>query len=254
MFEAIKTIDIRKTFPGNYPFKNLLMGLLQIEPRQRLSATEALKSNFFNSVRHTYIDATHKEFPLKTLIMRKIYFEDIPERKWMTKYTFKYIRENPDVSPENLYPVIFHGLDLFEKYLYYLMMGEFTRDDSSSGKYISERETYLYLYTCFYLAHKYYAVTLIPYDFEEFFPDDLLTMELMEKAEEFERYLLEEVIDYKVFDYTLYEITEEMINNPQENDYNKILKEYLTVSQTTKKFNSYRSLYRETFFKKTLSH
>ena len=34
----------------------------------------------------------------------------------------------------------------------------------------------------------------------------------MEKAEEFEEFLLSQVIDFKFFEYTLYEITEEMIN------------------------------------------
>lgn len=251
VLSKIEEINLKKTFRTNYVFKNLLMGLLQEDPNKRLTASQALSSPFFDSVKEKYIDDVRKEFTPIPLKLRKISFENIPERKWISKYTMKYVSDNLEIDSDNLYPIVFHGLDIFEKYL-----ASIKSDDSCSkkslGKYLNEQETYLFLYTCFYMAHKYYAVTEIPLDFEDFFPEELITDLSMEKAEEFEEYLLSKTLDYWFFDLTLYEIAEERINNPEPSDYYKILKEYLIVTQKTKNYNSYRTLYNEYFFKKSV--
>lgn len=249
ILDEVQKIDIKKSFNAKYSYRNLLMGLLQEDPHKRLTATQALASPFFDSVRQKYIDNVRKEFPPVFIKLRKLSFEPLPERKWISKYTMKYISDSKDLDADVIYPIIFHGLDIFEKYLTYCKSQNII-SKKSTGKYLSEQETYLFLYACFYIAHKYYAITQVPFDFEDFFPQDLMTDHSMREAEKFEEYILSKVLDYQIFECTLYEIAEDMINNPQTSDYYKILKEYLALTQKVQDHNSYRSMYREHFFKK----
>jgi serine/threonine protein kinase len=247
VLKEISTIDVKKTFSSKLIFRKLLDGLLREDPNKRLTATQALEDPFFNSVRSKYIEPTRRDFQPIPIKLRKISIEDIPERKWITNYTMKYVSENSDYD---CYPIIFHGLDIFEKYLHHCKENS-NFSTKSIGKYLNEKEVYLYLYTCFYISHKFYAITEIPLDFEDFFPEDLVLDSNMTKAEEFEEYMLSRVLNFKFFEYTLYEIAEEMINNPDASDYYKILKEYLSITQKTENYNSYRSLYREHIMKKS---
>lgn len=250
VLDEISKIDVKKSFSSKYLFRKLLDGLLKEDPNKRFTATQALEDSFFDPVRTTYIIPTRASFPPSPIKLRKIHIEDIPERKWINKYTMKYVSANSDLECGNLYPVVFHGLDIFEKYLNHCKE-EGLLCDKTRGKYLHESEVYLYLYTCFYLAHKFYAITEIPLDYEEFYPDDLLDSTNMERAEEFEEFMIMRILGCKFFEYTLYEIAEEMINNPDASDYYKILKEYLLITQKTQSYNSYRSLYREHIMQKS---
>lgn len=252
VLSRIKKINVKETFKVRHTFRNLLIGLLQEDPNKRWTASQSLSSSFFDTVREKYIDSVHEKFKPVPIKLRKISFEDIPERKWISKYTMKYVSDNSEIDSDNLYPVVFHGIDIFEKYLASIRSDDDSCSKKSLGKYLSEQETYLFLYTCFYMAHKYYAITEIPLDFEDFFPEELITDISMEKAEEFEEYLLSKILDHWFFELTLYEIVEDLVNNPEPSDYYKTLKEYLIISQRTKNYNSYRTLYNEHFFKKSV--
>lgn len=246
ILKEISTIDVKKMFSPKFAFRKLLEGLLREDPNKRMTATQALEDSFFDSVRAKYINTARSEHPPIPMKLQKLNIEDIPERKWISKYTMKYISENSD---NDCYPVVFHGLDIFEKYLHSCRVKGLLAS-RSLGKYLNEKETYLYLYTCFYISHKFYAITEIPLDFEDFFPEDLAIDSNMEKAEDFEEYMLTDIINFKFFEYTLYEVAEEMINSPDTSDYYKILREYLSVTQKTQDYNSYRSLYREHILQK----
>lgn len=241
VLNEIAKIDVKKSFSSTYPFRKLLDGLLNMDPNKRITATQALEDSFFDTVRHTIIKETREKYPPDRFRLRKISIEDIPERTWIASYTMKFISENGDLDYHELYPIVFHGLDIFEKYLSYCSYKGAT-SDSSIGKYLRESEVHLFLYTCFYMAHKFYAIVNMPEAYEDFFPEDLITDENMDRAEEFEEFLLTKVLDYSIFEFTLYEIAEEMVNNPTASTYYKILKEYL---QRVGEYNSYRSLYRE---------
>lgn len=244
ILDEISKIDIKKTFSSRLGFRKLLEGLLQEDPNKRLTATKALEDPFFDPVRIKYIDSVRQEFKPLPIKLQKLSIEGLPERKWIQKYTLKYAT---DFKEYDIYPIIFHGLDIFEKYLHFCRDRDHEKD-RTTGKYLNESEVFLYLYTCFYLVHKFYAVTEVALDFEEFFPEELLNDQNMCKAEEFEEFMIFKVLDFRIFNYTLYEITEEMLNNPIDNDYYKILNEYLNITQSVteiKNYNSYRDLYRQ---------
>lgn len=251
ILNEIGKIDIKKSFGAGFSFRKLLEGLLHENPSKRLTATQALEDPFFDIVRENIINETRRKYPPEPIKLRKLVIEKIPERTWITKYTMKYINDNSKYEYINIYPIIFHGLDMFEKYLNFCSKNKIT---NSEGKYLSEKEVYLYLYTCFYISHKYYAVTEMPWDFEDFFPDNLIENDNMKKAEDFEEFMLQYVLNYSIFEYTLYEVADEFINNPDKNCYYKIIKEYLSItSEKTEKYNSYRSLYREKIMQKSKS-
>lgn len=247
----ISKITVKNSFSRVYTFRKLLEGLLREDPAKRFTASQALEDSFFDPVRSSHINPTRAAFPPIPLKLKRLYIENIPERKWITKYTMKYVSDNQEFSSGNLYSIVFHGLDIFEKYLRHCKNNGTETASNTVGKYMYEKEVYLYLYTCFYISHKFYAVVEIPLDYEDFFPDDLLEDDNMAKAEEFETFMLKYILEFSFFEYTLYEVAEEMINNPSDSDYYKILKEYLTVTQKQCDYKSYRDIFRECIMKKS---
>lgn len=255
IYEGIREGNIRAMSRTKQPYHNLLLSLLETDPRKRCSVSQALDHPFFNLMPEDLISNTRKEFPPKPLKLNHIFIEKITERKWINKYTSKFTSDHKDLNCEILFPTVFHGLDLFERYLMFCQKNNthLTRESKISGKYLNEQETYLYLYTCFYIAHKYYAIANYPYDYEDFFPEDICSDSTMKKAEAFELFLISKVIDYKIFNCTFYELEEEMNNAPDSQDYYRLLRNYLTTTQSLDQpishYNSYREMHRNHSFK-----
>lgn len=252
IYNSINVDSIRKRFRIKQSYHNLLLSLLEIDPRKRCSISQALSNQFFNSVSKTYIIPTRSEFPPSPLSLNRVFIEKIPERKWIEKYTMKFTTENRDLSCENLFPIVFHGLDLFERYLMFCKKNDNSKKTLKDGKYLNEQETFLYLYTCFYISHKYYSVSYYAYDFEDFFPEEITTDSTMEKAETFEMFLISNVVNYEIFHCTLYELEEEINTSPTFSDYYNLLKNYLhttkELEQDIEYYTSYRAMSRKHTF------
>lgn len=255
IYNSISEGNIRKRFRSRQPYHNLLLNLLEIDPRKRCSIGQALENGFFIPVMEEYIAPTRKEFPPSPMVLNHISIEKIHERKWIDKYTSQFVSENKGLNCEILFPMVFHGIDLFERYLTFCRRhgSDLSKESLTKGKYLNEQETYLYLYTCFYIAHKYYSVTTYPFNFEDFFPRDIMSDSTMKKAEEFELFLLSTVIKYRIFNCTFYELEEEINNAPTERDYYRLLKNYLHTTQHLEKevtyYTSYRAMQREHSFR-----
>lgn len=258
IYEGINEGNIKVTSRVKQPYHSLLTSLLEIDPRKRCSITQALDHPFFSLMTENLISETREKYPPKPLKLNHIYIEDIYERKWISKYTTKFVSENKDLNCENLFPIVFHGLDLFERYLMFCRKNNnhIIRESNTNGKYLNEQETYLYLYTCFYIAHKYYAIANYPYDYEDFYPEDICTDSTMKKAESFEYVLITKILNCRIFNCTFYELEEELNNGPTQQDYYRILKNYLITTQSLNKkvtyYNSYREMHRIHSFKDKL--
>jgi serine/threonine protein kinase len=239
-----KEVSSKKLFKSRFEYRTLLEGLLKIDPRDRLSATQALKSRFFDPVRAELIDPVRKDFPVEEIILERVTMDYLPERKWI-KETINDFLTRFDEDDLCVYPVIFHGLEFFERYLSWARENQPSLPHGSpdSGRYLKKIETMLYLNACLFIAHKYYSVVYPVYEWEQFFPEELRTAELAAKAEEFEEFIITEVLDYSLFRFTLYEIAEWFIETPSYKHYLQILKIYLNVSSWNN--GTYRRMFRE---------
>lgn len=249
ILNAISEMDIYKIYK-NETFEALLNDMLKFDHNKRITASEALNYSFFDPVRESIIERNRKIQPPITMKLRAMKISPSrDERKWIKKYTLNFIDRYSDSNCETLYPQVFHGIDIFEKYLEYVIKNE---------KHLNEYEVYLYLNVCFYIAHKYYSQTIVPIDYREFFPKNLSDEDSLKRGESFETYVIKEILKFQIFEYTLYELSEELLINKNtitSYDYYSLLIEYFKVTsdisiiKIDKKY-SYRSLFREYFFKR----
>lgn len=243
MLEIQKNINLRKIFKSNHDYRNLLEHLLELDPRERCSAKVALNSRFFDSVRSTIIDPTRKAHPPLDVMYNHVSIEDIPERTWCKEIIYNFMK-NFNQDDNILIAVIFHGLEIFDRYLTWAKeKSKRLKKEENNGKYLTKKETFLYLYTCLYISHKWYCTAILPIPVKDFFHEDLLNPEFLQKAEEFEEVIIKEVCDYSPFQFSLYEIAEEHIVNPTYKQYLDILNIYFGIKKWHK--GSYRQMFRE---------
>mgnify|MGYP002132562836 CR=1 FL=1 len=244
MLKLQQEASTKKHFKSRHDFRTLLEGLLKIDPRERFSATQALKSRFFDPVRIELIDAVRKDFPVEEITMNHVTLDHLPERKWI-KETINSFLTRFDENDLAVYPVVFHGLEIFERYLSWAIKNQpsLPQGAADTGKYLRKHETALYLTTCLFIAHKYYSVVDPVYEWEQFFPSDLRSPELISKAEDFEEFIITEVLDYNLFAFTLYEIAEWFIETPTYKHHLQILKIYLNIQSWDN--GTYRKMFRE---------
>lgn len=240
-----KETTSKKLFKESHDFREVLEGLLKMDPRERISATQALSKRFFDPVRKELIDPVRKNFPVIGIELERVTLDYLPERRWIKEIIQSFVKT---FKEENIgvYPVIFHGLEIFERYLVWAKDNQVSLPPSrgsDAGRYLTRDETTLYLYTCLFIAHKYYSVVDTVCLWNQFFPEGFRTIEHGLAAEAFEETMITEVLKYSIWRYTLYEIAEDYIEVPTYKDYLQILNIYLTIP--TWKNDTYRKMFRE---------
>lgn len=262
----------KKLVKYRHDYRYLLEGLLKIDPRARLTATQALKDRFFDSVRAELIDPVREEYKPIGVPLERISLEFLPERKWIKETIHEYLKSFGEGNVL-IYPIVFHGLDIFERFLQWNAKEEKSPPppgrvgtDFEAGRYLTKGEVSLFLYTCLFIAHKYYTVVDPIIDWEDFFPVRFCPVRYVEgpigkdgepelqeipdvpemgkaqiESEEFEKFIITDVLEYRIFRFTLYEIAEEFVEAPTYKHYLQILNIYLGIPSW--RGGHYRNIY-----------
>ena len=237
-FEGLTEPDVAK-----YPLeiRRLIVGLLRINPHLRMTATEALADTFFDPIREGITDVQMKynsdknSLPTLPLIRNR-------DKVLVCQKTMSFIKRISKKIQELVYPVVFHGVDIFERYL-----------EKSHISPIPERTFDLYLTASFYLAYK--LVNPVPISIGQFFEDDIDVTEV----EEIELKIIS-TLDGRIFSYTYHEIVDDFSVNYKGKFCDHLLKRYLhhhlnmkneTIEQDRV---TYRSLYRDYIQKMKLEY
>lgn len=253
MFKLQKEITSKKLFKDNHDFREVFEGLVKIDPRERISATQALSKRFFDPVRAELIDPVRKKYPPIGIELEEVVLDYLPERRWIKEIIQNFLKNN---RQEDLciFPVIFHGLEIFERYLSWAKDNQVSlppSHKSDSGRYLTKDETILHLYTCLYIAHKYYAVVDPVWQWDQFFPEGYRTPEHGAYAEKFEEIIVTEICKYSIFKLTIYEHAEDYWEAPTDKEYLQILNIYLNIPAW--KNGSYRKMFRDLMMSKLSS-
>lgn len=206
-------IDEFNSTQGSYTqFLDLLEKLLCFDPDERYDATKALSHPFFAFMK-PYIEEMRKQYPPVSPQKPNIKIINCIERAWVVELSFA-LYNTRDKYYWYKDGVLFHALDLFDRYLEWAFSSSnktITLNDSEtaySGKVHTREETELRFYTCIYMMHKYYSTMCCPIDWRSFAPEHLSTTVGEAKFEQFEKFLLKDVLNYKFFRTTLLELAD----------------------------------------------
>ena len=229
--------------PGSYDqFLDLLSRLLVFDPAGRYTASEALDHPFFAEYVPYIREMRIKHPPVPPQPAQElITIVECPERMWAARYIKEIYdaRKGPNVGVWYRDDVIFHALELFDRYLAALRTNTISVTDpipaitlQDRGRFISRETTKVYLYTCVYMMHKYYSTLNYPLSWDRIFPNELLDRKSQTEkiAETFEFHLVKDVLQYRCFNLTLLEMFDHFRVRVSEENVYTVLKFYLQRS------------------------
>jgi len=204
-------IDNFNLTSGSYDeFLDLLDKLICFDPDERYDCERALSHPFFSFIK-PYIDQMRKIYPPVSPSKPITKITKCRERTWAMEIAFGlYNNQRNYVWYKD--GIIFHAIELFDRYIKWMFSKNNTKihlrelETLELGRIHTREETELRFYTCIYLMHKYYSTVCCPLQWNKIAPESL-TSEINEaKFEEFEKFLLKDVLEYKIFQETLLEL------------------------------------------------
>lgn len=209
--------------PGSLnDYVDLTSKLLNIDPDKRFNIRQALDHKFFDWMRK-YINNMYEKYPITKLELPIINIYNCIERKWSFNIACEIYNQQANLKwyqPR----IIFHSLDIFDKYIDWLYKhNKYVNlsENEYQGRFHSYQEVVLRFYTCLYLIHKYFSTMTYPLSWKNFVPEEYTTEDCLKHAEEFELLIIKHVCVYNLYNETLLEaasyykqaITEEKIRD-----------------------------------------
>lgn len=228
----LKITDVKEfnDYPDSNPnsynlFIEVLDKLLQINPKNRITATQALNHSFFTGFKNI-IDWSRRHYPPVESPDHIFDIIQCQERKRATRLAC--ICYN---SRENLtwysHRIIFHSIRLFDEYLVYCHANQKHKTISEyNGKYLTYTETQLFYTVCIYMSIKYFSTLTTPISFDDFATEDYKTPEALAISENFEKKMLEHVLKFKVYKKTVFEAADYFHIKLSENKISDLLTKY----------------------------
>ncbi len=178
----------------------LFENMFTINPDKRWSASQLLKHSYFDDQRE-YIQSVQTKYPLcppnNTIIQ-------IANRKDRDEGARILIRGLTEFSKSIWYRhrTFFMAIDIFERYMKWV-------EKNQLPNYSNDEITFV-VYVCLYMAIKYYSVMNVSPEFSSLVGDKFSTPEYKKKGLELELKILDEVLDFKIFRKTVYEVADEL--------------------------------------------
>lgn len=220
---------------------SLLNGLMDFDDYSRIDATIALEKTFLNEF-EDYIERFRERYPPVPPKLPVVKIVKCQERYWISD-----IIENIYNSRKKIEwyrdKILFQAIDLFDRYIEWSFEREtkFHNETSNHGFITTKHDSFLHFYFCLYFIHKYHCSLKHPERWEDFAPSAIASEEYVHKYIDFEKFILEDVIEYKIR-ASLLEVSDEYGKLSQK-DIKKLLTEYASLEEWNN--GSMRALYRK---------
>lgn len=196
--------------PGRFAqFIDLLDRLIVFDPDYRYSATEALNHPFFDGFQE-YIQIVRETSPPVLNMDQKLVVRDCIERKWVINIIFNLFNNRSSLIWYRD-RILFQSLSIFDRYLNWAFENkeehEFETEDR--GRLHTQFEVELRYMVCLYVAIKYFSTLRIPISYDELAIDLYKTKEAYLMAEQFEITLIRDILDFCIYQDTIYEVADD---------------------------------------------
>jgi len=180
---------------------DLLRQMSRLDPKNRFTATQALNHPFFDEYR-TEI-AKSRKIPINYLDRYVLTINHCTERQWMLN-TIYSIFNNRSLYYWYSHQNLFQAIDIFDRLLNHLPVVN-TSESKYNGRYLSKTDTHIYTIVCIYISIKYFRVLQIAVPYSHVAATEYRDTRCMIKAEEFEKYIVSNVLKYKIYRPTIYD-------------------------------------------------
>lgn len=190
-------------------FADLLSGMLNIYPGERMTATQALEHDFFK-VFDDYKSDIKKYFPPQDVGEdKKIKIYNCIERAWAVNIAYKIYNNRDEYHKWYRDHIVFHAIRIFDQYLEYAFdnpkIKKREKVTKNSGILLTQFETNIYFYTCVYMVYKYLYTLGDGVSWDRIFPIQLAITKNIKLIEKFEQELLHDVLQCRMYDPTVLE-------------------------------------------------
>ena len=178
----------------------LFENIFTTSSEKRWTASQLLKHPYFDDQRE-YIQKVQSKHPLcppNNTIIR------IADRKDRDEGARIFIKSLTEFSKAIWYRhrTFFMAIDIFERYMIWC-------EKNKVPIYQGEDLQFL-VYICLYIAIKYYSIMNVCPEFSQIGGDKFSTPEYKQKGQELELKILDEILDFKVYRKTVYEVADEI--------------------------------------------
>jgi len=209
-------------------FIHLINGMLEIDIEKRLTASQCIEHPFFEGYREL-IDYTRAKFDIDntgqwvTKPIIRLEYKNNEVRKHAMEQFIKYynMRDNVPVYTWYTHQILFHAIDLFDRYNKYF--------DISIN--IDRKSLNIMILSLIFLTAKYFSI-LTGYKKIDDYNIDFKGSEMIDitkRVNEFEEKIIKEVYDGQIYIPTLYETAIEQLS---EAAINKIVNDIVTMRYT----------------------
>jgi serine/threonine protein kinase len=188
--------------------EELLIGLLRIDPKKRLSTTEALELPFFEDKRD-YINEMRKKYKPIAQYEHEYLIPVCQERKWMSSFVIETYNEK-NKNEWYQHRRLFHAIDLFDKVLRYFLRLEKCKENNNN--IWSKEKTKKFYYACLFYSVKYFATLEHAWNLTDLLPPNFNSQEIINDICEKANFILENILEFKFYRHTLYEAICEKIS------------------------------------------
>lgn len=227
-------IDFEKHCGPLSDYIDLMRKCLQLNPNNRPSLSEIMNHKFFKCY-HNFMKSVRKSF-ITVPENEQVIINQSKERTWGVNMLIELYNKRKNYRWYNDM-ILFHALDLFERYLYWVNSSENTKvvvyDDETDkrGKIHTQEESELRMLVCVYVMHKYYCTLEHPrrWDTLNFYESKYNNQDYYKEAEDFEYCLVKNVCGYKIFRNTIIEMIDKFNDKYSENLTYKLLLNYCKI-------------------------
>lgn len=201
-------------------FCDLLDKMMTLDPDKRLTASQCIEHQFFDSLKPYYTDM-RKKYPTVTEKDDYIVITDCIERKWASNIIIGLYNKRKKLKWYS-HDILFQSLRLFDEYLHYA----YTQEDvklrdkitETEGRLNTKNEVEIYMYTCIYVMYKHYSTLYHFYPWTTLFPSYLINNDTLQTLEEFEKYLIRKITKYTIFKSSFIDLLSDDYDDKSKNE------------------------------------
>jgi len=224
-------------------FADLLNHILVLDPQTRYTPEQCLEHPFFYYFRN-YVKQIETLYPPIPPVYEPINIVNCKDRKIAAHICCK-IFDDEDKFPWYKPQIIFHTLEIYDKYLTYMQRNNSGFHEKGAtleeSRYEPEKTSTFKILVCLYICVKYFTVTKVAGSFMDILAEKFHTTEYMKFAKDFESGLIIHLLNCQIYRPTILEASDDYRMIPNKANIKYMLMYYCSLK--TGVYTNYKELF-----------